>query len=337
MRGVDSMRLLQLRQLISLAEYGTFSKAAEAMYLSQPTLSVSIRELEEELGEQLIIRGNRGILFTPLGEQVLTQARRVLADVDEIYRMCQDAGLTGELKVASTPHYCAQILLEVKLHMEREHPSIQLTFQEDDSASILHEVEKGSVDLGLIQLCDLDEACLEAAMQSGAVQYQMLFEEEMCVSVIEPHPLARRERVEVEELLQYPYGSYKKAMNRWVAELFARHGRTHQTFHINDIAPLRLIQAREQAFTVIPRRCIPCGNAMYLSKMTPLPIAGLHLTSPVGLVYKERGQSSLQKAAIAAIQQECIQYQQQEADTTELQRKKEQDGSRPAPVSSAVP
>ncbi|MCI8539501.1 MAG: LysR family transcriptional regulator [Oscillospiraceae bacterium] len=304
------MKLAQLQQLISLHEYGTFSKAAEALYISQPSLSVSIRELELELNAQLIIRGNRGIQFTPLGERVLDQARHILAGADEIFRLCQDASLTGELRVASTPHYCAQVLVEVKLRVERAHTSVLLTLQEDDSASILQEVESGAVDLGMIQLCDLDEERLTAAVQSGAVQYQPLFEEEMCVSVVEPHPLARRDRVKAEDLLQYPYGSYKKAMNRWVAELFTRHGCTNQIFRINDIAPLRLIQARERAFTVVPRRCIACGNAMYHSQMIPLPIDGLQLTSMVGLVYKERTQSSLQKAVIAALQEECGRYQQ---------------------------
>lgn len=304
------MKLAQLQQLVSLSEYGTFSRAAETLYISQPSLSVSIRELELELGAQLIIRGNRGIRFTPLGERVLEQARQILAGADEIFRMCRDASLAGELRVASTPHYCAQILIEVKLRIERERPSVLLTLQEDDSASILEEVALGTVDLGLVQLCDLDEDRLAADLRSGAIQYQPLFEEEMCVSVIEPHPLAQRDRVEVEELLQYPYGSYKKAMNRWVADLFARHGCTRQVFHINDIAPLRLMQARERAFTVIPRRCIACGNAMYHSQMTPLPIDGLHLTSMVGLVYKGRAQSNLQKTVIAAIQEECIQYQE---------------------------
>lgn len=304
------MKLAQLQQLVSLHEHGTFSRAAEALYISQPSLSVSIRELEMELGAQLIIRGNRGILFTPLGEQVLEQARQILAGADEILRMCRDASLAGELRVASTPHYCAQILIEVKLRVERLHSAVMLTLQEDDSASILQEVESGAVDLGMIQVCDLDEARLASSVQSGAVQYQPLFEEEMCVSVVEPHPLAQRDRVEAEDLLQYPYGSYKKAMNRWVAELFTRHGCTNQIFRINDIAPLRLIQARERAFTVVPRRCIACGNAMYHSQMIPLPIDGLHLTSTVGLLYRERSQSSLQKAAIAVLQEECERYQQ---------------------------
>lgn len=304
------MKLAQLQQLVSLHEYGTFSRAAEALYISQPSLSVSIRELELELDAQLIIRGNRGIQFTPLGERVLAQARQILAGTEEIFRMCRDASLAGELRVASTPHYCTQILIEVKLRVEGVHPSVLLTLQEDDSASILQEVESGTVDLGMIQLCDLDEAQLAASVQNGLVQYQPLFEEEMCVSVVEPHPLAQRDSVEVEDLLAYPYGSYKRAMNRWVAELFAQHGCTNQVFHINDIAPLRLMQAREQAFTVIPRRCIACGNAMYHSKMSPLPIDGLHLTSTVGLVYKERSQSGLQKAVIAALQEECRRYQQ---------------------------
>ena len=303
------MKLIQLQQLVALQEYGTFSRAAQVMYISQPSLSVSIRELEEELGAELVIRGNRGVLFTPMGEAVLDYAHRILQDVDGIYQMCKDKKLSGELKIASTPHYCTSILLEVKLRMERAHPELRIHLEENDSTAILNQVENGTLDAGLIQVCDLGENILENALDAASIQFLVLFEEKMSVAVSDGHPLASRASVAAEELLDYPYGLYKNALNRWVGAMLERHGRMNQVFHVKDIDPLRMLLMRENAYTVIPYRSIPYGNMIYHSKMIALPVDGVELTSQIGLAYKRRRGNQLLAAFIEILREECVHYQ----------------------------
>ena len=304
------MKLVQLQQLSALYEYGTFSRAAQALYMSQPSLSVSIRELEEELGVQLVIRGNRGILFTPVGQAVLTQAQQVLLEIKEIYHICEDVRLSGTLHLASTPHYCTSILLETKLELEQMYPSVSVQLEENDSGTIWKKVENGTLDAGLIQLCDLDEASLMSSVAAGSIQFLELFEEPMCVAVSDLHPLAQKNKVEPAELLRYPYGAYKNALNTWVASLLKEQSSSDcRVFHVNDIDPLRILLVREKAFTIIPTRSIQYGNAMYLSKLTPLDLHGPVLTTKVGMVFKTKNQTNLLNALIAVLETHCNRYQ----------------------------
>lgn len=85
------MRLNQLSYLVAIERYGTISRAAEALYVSQPSISVAVRELEEELGYPLLVRNNRGIRFTEEGLQVLQRARNILREVDEIHCIRQES------------------------------------------------------------------------------------------------------------------------------------------------------------------------------------------------------------------------------------------------------
>ena len=92
--------LRQLQFLIALAEHGSFSRAAEAVFVTQPTLSAAIKELEMTLGTVLVERGARGAVLTPAGEAVLERARRVMAEAEDLVIAAQAAGepLTGPFK-----------------------------------------------------------------------------------------------------------------------------------------------------------------------------------------------------------------------------------------------
>lgn len=306
------MKLAQLRQLLALQEYGTFSRAAQALYISQPSLSTSVQKLEEELGVQLIFRGRRGVLFTPVGLAVLEQTRNALQNVSEIYHICADAQLSGTLRLASTPHYCTSILLEVKLDMEQAYPALSVHLEENDSNSIWSEVEGDQLDAGLIQLCDVEEEKLQAGISAGTLRFVELFTERMCVAVNERHPLSQQAKVEPAELLRYPYGSYKKALNTWMESLRKEYPDSGcRVFYIDDIDPLRILLVRKQAFTIIPLRSIQYGNALYLAKMTALPVNGPPLTTKVGLVYKEQNRSTRIDAMIDILRDRCRQYQNQ--------------------------
>jgi LysR family hydrogen peroxide-inducible transcriptional activator len=85
------MNLRDLRYLVALADLRHFGKAAEASFVSQPTLSTQIRKLEEFLGVALLERNSRQVLLTPVGEQVVEQARRVLRETDQLLRVAKQA------------------------------------------------------------------------------------------------------------------------------------------------------------------------------------------------------------------------------------------------------
>ena len=100
------MRLNQFRFLDALKKYGTISRAAEQMYISQPSLSAAIKELEEELGFEVVTRTRKGVVFTALGEQVLEHSKRILQEVEEIQNLSgkADRMYQGSLSIGCV-HY----------------------------------------------------------------------------------------------------------------------------------------------------------------------------------------------------------------------------------------
>lgn len=282
------MRLAQLQQLVMIHQYGSFTKAAQALYISQPALSVSIRELEEELGEPLILRTNRTLAFTPAGERVLAHAVMILEETRKIFQSCQGTSLSGTLTFAATPHHCASMLLSMKLELETRFPGLAINLKEQDSRSNLEDLLAGTVDAGLVQLCDIGDFPLTKEPPKELALLQPLFEEQMSIVVAEGHPLLEGEYTTISELTRYPYAAYKKADNRWVNEFFRRQGLRPKLLRVNDTVPLRLMIEKTQGFTIIPQRAVSYGNQIYKDKLVPLNVPEVELTTSVALAISRR-------------------------------------------------
>lgn len=303
------MRLNQLQYLVALEKYGTFSKAAQALYVSQPSISVGIRELEEELGCQLLTRNNKGFQFTTKGMQILEKARLILCEVESIQRLAKtEADLEGTVRIGGTPHFCNSILLDVMLKVEGRHPKTNLLLEESDSKNILERVAANQFQMGVIQLCDVEEKFLLEKVSRRKVRFEELFEEEMCVVVGEHHPLAHQTTVSLEDVMRYSYAAYRDAMNVNMMELLLRyHGRVS---HVSEIVSLRQFILRTDAYTVIPRRAVLYGNTTYKEKLVPLPTSELTWMSKVGLVYRGGELTRLEEVVRENIIERCREYQE---------------------------
>ena len=302
------MRLSQLEYLVSLHQYGTFSRAAEALFVSQPAVSVAIRELEEELGYPLLVRGRRRLSFTPEGRRVLEHARAILRE-EEAMRAIGGGRetLRGSFVMGSSPHFCASILLEAQLRLEREQPGLSVTAREGDGPALLRGLESGDLHLALVQLCDLDEDAFWPRVRQAGLEGRVLFTEEMCAAVGEDHPLAGRSEVPFRELAAYPYGTFRGAMNQQIRRLLSQTDRP-RIFAMEEIGPLRQLLFRQNAYTVIPRRALYFGNRLFNSRLRALSIQGVELASPMVLLRGPAAQNAAGEALCQAIQAACEDY-----------------------------
>lgn len=302
------MRLNQLSYLVAIERYGTISRAAEALYVSQPSISVAVRELEEELGYPLLVRNNRGIRFTEEGLQVLQRARNILREVDEIHCIRQETeALSGEIRIGGTPHFCSSILVDVKLRIEGMHPEVHIFSHEDDSLSVLAHVEENELQMGIIQLCDVEEGLFWRRVAELELQHDQLFEERMCVAVGESHPLAGRGTVSFRELAGYPYGTFRGAMNQQVRHLLSELPQP-QVFTVEDIGPLRQMLIRRNAYTVIPRRALLYGNNLFRSQLTPLEVEEQPLNSRMILIWNSAADNRAGAAIRREMAERCKDY-----------------------------
>jgi len=302
------MRLSQLQYLVALERCGSISQAAQALYVSQPSISVGIRELEEELGCPLLVRSNKGITFTTEGAQILLHAKTVLDEIEAIRQIGGEKGIpAGTIRIGSTPHYCNSILLDVMMKVQKACPQISIFLEEHDSESVIRRVLEGSLELGMIQVCDVDEEQLLEKVQRKELAFDEMFSEALDIVVGENHPLAKQETVSLSDVLKYPYAAFRGAMNKYIESQFPQGS---QVAHINDIVSLRQFILRTDYFAVIPHRAVLYGNNIYQGNFVSLPISDIKWNSKVGIVRPAGNVRALERIVLNELENRCKEYQE---------------------------
>ena len=150
------MNFDQLRSFVEVARFGNFTRAAEELYLAQPSLSRQIAALEQDLGAELFHRARGGSTLTAAGASLLPLARRMLADAESVRReLAELAGLErGRVRLGATPTLCISLVAEVMSAFHGEHPAIELHLSEQGSRRLLDELGSGELDLALITTSD---------------------------------------------------------------------------------------------------------------------------------------------------------------------------------------
>lgn len=171
---VRSPTLKQLRYFLALCEEQHFGRAAEHSFVSQSAFSSAIQELELSLDAQLVDRTNRTVTITAKGQDVATQARLVLRDVDSLVDIAQgdSSPLCGELRLGVIPTIAPFILPAILPKIRKAHPELDLLLIEDQTQRIYERLMKGELDVLLL--------ALPWAMQG--VEEQILFRDEFCLA-----------------------------------------------------------------------------------------------------------------------------------------------------------
>jgi len=186
------MTLTELRYLVAVARERHFGKAAEACFVSQPTLSVAIKKLEEELDVKLFERGSNEVTVTPLGLEIVRQAQVVLeqvADLKEIARRGNDP-ISGPLRLGVIYTIAPYLLPDLVQQSIARAPQMPLILQENFTVKLLEMLRAGEIDVAV-----LAEPFPDAGLATAA-----LYDEPFQIAVPKKHPLARRKRISAEEL-----------------------------------------------------------------------------------------------------------------------------------------
>lgn len=148
-----AVTLQQLAYFVAVADVGSFTRAADAVGVAQPTLSRQLRVLERDLGAPLVDRGSRdGLPLTPAGEAVLPLARRILADMDSARTAVAElVGVrSGRVRVGATPSLCIGILADVLRAFCARYPDVRLELAENGSQPLVRALARGELDLALV-------------------------------------------------------------------------------------------------------------------------------------------------------------------------------------------
>jgi LysR family hydrogen peroxide-inducible transcriptional activator len=158
--------LRQLRYFDALAAHSRFGRAAAACGISQPALSMQIKELEEALGAQLVERGSRHVRLTKFGEEAVLRARDILRSVDEL-RDCARAsrdGLAGRLRIGMIPTVAPYLLPTVIANIARMHPELDIHVREALTSRLIRELVEGRLDAAIVALPVSEPSLVEVAL-----------------------------------------------------------------------------------------------------------------------------------------------------------------------------
>lgn len=186
------MKIRTLEYCATVARLGNFSRAAEALHVAQPALSIAIKKLEEELGVTLFVRQARSVSPTPEGAMLLKRAERIFQELDSARREIDDAVelRSGEVKVGLPPIHGMSYFPQLMVAFHSSYPGVTLTMVQGSADETTTRLDKGVIDLALLE---------SRRVRPGWRQVQV-GEEEMVLCVRPDHPLAQRDRVSGRDL-----------------------------------------------------------------------------------------------------------------------------------------
>lgn len=186
------MNLRDLRYLVALAEHKHFGRAADSVFVSQPTLSTQIMKLEEELGVSLVERTPRKVLLTEVGQEIVKRAREVLTEIEQIREIARRTldPESGSLRLGIFPTLGPYLLPHVVPRIRERYPRLELLLVEEKTEEILRQLREGR----------LDAAVLALPVHDAHLHVERLFDEPFVLAVPTDHPLAKRSSISLNQL-----------------------------------------------------------------------------------------------------------------------------------------
>ena len=254
------MTLTELKYIVAVAREKHFGRAADACHVSQPTLSVAIKKLEEELEVKLFERNASEIAVTPLGEDIVRQAQSVLEQADSIREIAKRGKnpLDGPLRLGIIYTIGPYLLPDLVRQVIAHHPQMPLMLQENFTVKLLEELRTGEIDC----------AILAEPFPDTNLAIAPLYDEPFVVAVPSTHALAQRQSINAEELksetmLLLGNGHCFRDHVLEVCPEFARFSSTaegiRKSFEGSSLETIKHMVAAGMGITLVPRLSVPQG------------------------------------------------------------------------------
>ena len=189
------MNLRDLKYLVAVADFRHFGRAAEACFISQPTLSMQLKKLEETLGITLIERGKQ-VMLTEAGHEIAAKAREILAQADQLIAYAKESNdpLGGELRLGAFPTLAPYLFPLVVPKINMAFPKLKLLLVEEKTNILLSQLKEGK----------LDAAFIAAPVEESGILAKSLFSEACLLAVPRGHALATKKSVTAEDIASQP-------------------------------------------------------------------------------------------------------------------------------------
>lgn len=260
--------LRQLRFLTAVADSLNFSRAAEACFVTQPTLSAGIKELEDRLGVTLIERTKRSVLLTPLGEEIVARARRLLLDAGDIETLAQAHRnpFEGDLRLGAIPTIGPYLIPRALPKIRADYPKLRVFLREEITESLIEGLNSGRLDLILIAL----------PFETGALVTEPLFEDGYQLASPPDWPAPKSKGADALDhagqlmLLEKGHCLQRHALQAYPGRLLSR----EEDFAATSLTTLIAMVSEGLGITLLPNLAVDAGVAgPDQIRLTPLPDA----------------------------------------------------------------
>ncbi|WCE29903.1 DNA-binding transcriptional regulator OxyR [Vibrio sp. SCSIO 43137] len=281
------MNIRDFEYLVSLAEHKHFRKAAEACFVSQPTLSGQIRKLEDELGTALLERSSRRVLFTEAGLQLVEQAKVILSEVKTFTDMASLQGkeMSGPLHIGFIPTVGPYLLPKIVSKLKEDFPNLDLFLYEAQTHQLVKQLEEGRLDCLVLAQVKETEPFIELD----------LYDEPLYVAVPCGHEWADSDEIEMEQLngqTILALGDGHCLRDQALGFCFAAGAKDDERFKATSLETLRNMVAAKGGITLLPELSVPdkkiLDGVRYIKAKKPVPSRNIILAYRPGSPLKRR-------------------------------------------------
>lgn len=234
------MTLTQLNYFITIAETKSINKAAEKLYVSQPSLTSAMKELEKELGITLFFRSGRGAVLTSDGAEFMPYARQVYSQYERVLEKYGKGGTQKKKFGVSSQHYSFAVKAFVDMAKEFDMSEYEFAIRETKTAEVISDVSTLKSEIGLLYLCDFNRKSIQKLLKSAGLEFHHLIDCKAYVYLWKGHPLADRQAICFDELNGYPCLSFEQGDNSsfYFAEEILSTNEYSQVIKTNDRATM---------------------------------------------------------------------------------------------------
>ncbi|WP_068715389.1 DNA-binding transcriptional regulator OxyR [Vibrio tritonius] len=281
------MNIRDFEYLVALAEHKHFRKAAEACFVSQPTLSGQIRKLEDEIGTVLLERSSRRVLFTDAGLKLVEQAKRILSEVKMFKDMANEHGgsMSGPMHIGFIPTLGPYLLPRIVPTLKEHFPELELYLHEAQTHQLVRLLEEGKMDCLVL-------ASVEETEPFKEIEF---YQEPMSLAVPCEHEWHDREEVDLHELkgrTVLALGDGHCLRDQALGYCFAAGAKDDERFKATSLETLRNMVAAGAGITLLPELSLPVerekDGVCYVKAVNPIPSRRLVVVYRPGSPLRER-------------------------------------------------
>ncbi|MBO5208263.1 MAG: LysR family transcriptional regulator [Lachnospiraceae bacterium] len=204
------MTLQQLKYIVTVAETGNITEAAKQLFISQPSLTNAIRELEKEMQITIFNRTNKGVVISNEGEIFLSYARQILEQVGLMEEKFLNVKERRPQFSVSCQHYSFAVNAFVDLIHEFDANQYDFTLRETQTYEIIEDVSRLKSEIGILYVSSKNEEIIMKLIKQHDLKFEELFTAKPHVFISSKHPLADKEMITLEDLEEYPYLSFEQ-------------------------------------------------------------------------------------------------------------------------------